>query len=344
MNALGHHSFTGAFFIPFGTDGYGHPRMKFYIDNHRVNTYTTCPTLFNYTQIQNYRTKSVGQALTVGGWWSRVMEMVYREMSFDQCPNLEFCIKFAADAWSEHNVEKSLNAKQLDAFGGIEGAMLMVGDYYLKFVENDFKSYKVIATESGFGLRDEVLVGEDDEVLVYLTGKPDFIFLEKARNKIVIGDHKTVDHVDKNTIIKFKPHSQTAGYVYATKAIAKALGFDESYVDQRCIISVSARRPPSERPRDGIKKPRFVRAYPTYTEAELEEWRLGCVAKCREIKRSIETGVYVRHENSCHLYGGCGFRGVCSVPPGSRSIILKADFVQVDPWTPYDPEAASEEE
>lgn len=336
LNGVVPQQYTGAFAIPFGK------RVKFYIDNHRISTFTTCPRLFEYTQIDNWRPKSTGQALSIGAWWSRVLELTYREMSFGTLPTLEQCSKFAADAWIEMQMDTALPERALNRFGGKEGALLMIMQYYNNYLERDFQNWKIIGTEVGFGLKDEVVVGEDDEVIVCLTGKPDFIVYEYGLGQVVIGDHKTVDYVKGNTLISYKPHPQTAGYVYAAQQIAKSLNIDARSTTDRCIISISARMKPSEKPRDGKPKPRFIRAYPNYTQAEIDEWRSELMQKCRELKSALTSKTFIKHENSCHIYGGCSFRRVCSVPPGARPIILKADFRQVDAWVPYDPEESTD--
>lgn len=331
-------------------------RMKFHIDNHRLRTFDTCPTLFQYTQVPTilpaeaeagqteglvYRGKRRGAAMTIGGWWSRVMEFFYREMSFGTLPSVDQMLKFCADAWQDpellvHLTELSQRKDPVSRFTPDDG-MLMGSHYWWAMAETDFKSWKVIATESGFGLKDEVFIGESDEVVVYYTGKPDIVVYDLARGKLMVGDHKTVDYIKGNTIISFKPYPQAPGYVVAAKMIAKELGYDTEVTDT-AVFNITSRKPPSDKPRDGVKKPRCIRAFPNYSPEELIEWQDGVIMKCEDIKRAILSGYFSRHENSCHIYGGCGFRGVCSVAPRSRSICLKADFNREPLWSPYEPE------
>ena len=135
---------------------------------------------------------------------------------------------------------------------------------------------------------------------------------------------------------RYKPHSQTTGYIFALSKIAKDLGIDRP-VD-RCIVNVAARSRPSDNPRDGKKKPRFARVYVAYSSEELEEWRLGVLDKVTRMRHAIEHGDYIWREASCHLFRGCEFRRVDSTPPGARDIILTADFIKAEPWAPYEVE------
>jgi hypothetical protein len=312
-------------------------KMVFRIDNHRLNTFGSCGQLFEYAHMRNYRSKRRGAALSIGGWWSRVMELFYREMSYGSLPSPDLMFKFAADAWIEEGMATA-DLKKFDQ----EQALLMVTDYFYKFGESDFRNWKIIGTETGFGMNNEVCIGEDANVVVYYVGKPDLIVYEYASDKVIICDHKTTDYIKSDSLIKYKPHPQTAGYVVVARYLAQHVGYPTSALTDRCIINIASRNPPAERPKDGVKKPRFIRATPNYSQAELDEWRQQILWKCADIKRAIVNNQWIRRENSCHLYGGCAFRGVCSVAPNARNIVLTADFTTSDPWVPYSTEEGDE--
>jgi hypothetical protein len=258
------------------------------------------------------------------------MELFYNEMSYGTLPTIDMTLKFAGDAWQEEQLDL-IDPKKFDR----NKAILMTTDYWYKFAEQDFKNWKIIGTEVGFGMKDEVMIVEDNEVVVNYVGKPDLVIFEHAIGKLKVVDHKTTDYIKGDSLIKWKPHSQTAGYVVVAQYLAQHEGYPTSALTDSCIINMASRNAPSDKPKDGVVKPRFIRATPNYSPAELEEWRRGILAKCKEIKRSIVNDEWIRRENSCHIYGGCQFRGVCSVPPASRDIVLRADFVKSDPWVPY---------
>jgi hypothetical protein len=246
-------------------------------------------------------------------------------------------IKFAADAWAELEMEtkfKVQRPKDYEKFGGFEGAACMAMDYHSKYGEHDHLNWRIIAAEAGFGRDEGVLVGENNEVVVHWMGKPDLFIYENASGKAMPVDHKTLDSIKGDTIRKYKPHSQVTGYIFAGRVLSTQLGFEQSICD-RAIMNVAARSLPAEKPRDGVKKPRYVRVFPTFTSGEIEEWRNDILEKAFRLKLSLSRSAWPARDSACHLYNGCDFRPVCAVPLASREIVLKADYIQVQPWEPY---------
>lgn len=360
-------------YVRVGEDG----RWIFNVDNHLLSTFTQCEALFYYRHIMHYRKKSGGGAMNIGIWWAAVLEDFYIHMGLNQRqmlsnpPAREGMLSYAIKNWinldmhtlskrdpkryeafansvSKDDLKRALPSsvhKILDEILGTTnvplGALLMAGRYYDTYAETDFRNWKVIAAEQGFGLRNEVFVGESDRVVVNLTGRPDLVVLNVGDDTLLPVDHKTVDRIKSDASRKFKPHPQTVGYIYAVGALAKSLNYDR--VVDRCIINLGARLEPSEKPRDGNIRPRFTRVYPAYSAAEIEEWRQGVILKCERLRNSFETDKWMWNESACHLYGGCDFRGVHALASNARHVAIDADFVQVDPWKPYEVEEDEDE-
>jgi hypothetical protein len=144
----------------------------------------------------------------------------------------------------------------------------------------------------------------------------------------------------------YKPHPQTAGYIYAVNKMLDMM-YGHNLTDAatrplsptKCIIMICARFRPTDKPRSGVRSPRFLPVYPQYSADEIEEWRQSVMEKCRRLRDSIERGVWTPRESACHLYyNGCVFRRVCSQPANIRQALLKSDFVKVEPWSPYNTE------
>jgi hypothetical protein len=254
-----------------------------------------------------------------------------------EVPSMADALKYAATAWSELNMDEleKTNPKAWKAFKGRDGAIIMASRYYETTFQHDIVNWRIIAVEYGFGLRREVLIGESDLVVVYYMGKPDLVILSKGDDQLMPVDHKTTDYIKGDTQRKYKPHPQTVGYIYAVNTLANTLGIERKSCD-RCCINVGARNEPTDKPRDGgPPKPRFTRVYPCYSPDEVEEWRQSLVAKAERMRQSIEAQMFLRNESACHLYAGCEFRGVCSVPPASRDVIIKANYSEGEAWVPY---------
>jgi len=343
-------------------------RYKFRVDHHTLDDHNKCERYFNFRHVPDslglvWATKGVSLKVALGSWWSSTMESFYHEMQFGAVPDDATTARIAVDAWRENKIDdyKNLEPDVFDKFGGVDGAMLMALEYKQAFGQAHFQQWQIIGAELGFGWKDELKLGEDDKVVVYYGGKPDLVVLDRAQNMIMPLDFKTKDSVPSNAATKYKPHPQTAGYIFAVRKMLEQIQddqIDSSHNDAelhlnlkaiakmpkaptKCVVMVCARFRPTDKPRSGIRAPRFLPVYPNYDASEIEEWRNIVIEKCRRLRDSIERSVWVPREgdSSCHLYyTGCPFRRVCSVPANIRESVLKADFVKIEPWRPYTPE------
>jgi hypothetical protein len=323
-------------------------KMAFFVDATIIKDFLACDMYFYERHIKNLRRKE-GKgpkplSMMIGGWWSDVMESVYGQMQKGLDLSGALLQEYATKAWvaNELDIAATTNTEALAKFGDLAGAMLMLKEYVDSQYMIDKRNWKIIAAEAGFGLNKEVYVGQSNRVVVYWVGKPDLLVIENDR--LIPVDHKTVTKVDGRTIGRYKPGPQMPGYCFAVETIAKQVGI-ERRVD-RCIVNICARERPSDKPRDGKKKPRFIRAYPSYTREEIEEWRRQMVLVCEEIRRGIETGNWIWRTDRCHnMYmRDCDYLSVHSQTPMARDIVLQADFAPSIPWRPYSPSSEEKKE
>lgn len=338
----------------------GKPRLAFYVDNHLISTFMWCQRKFELQHVHRLRMKGPGgMALSIGGWWSAVLEDFYNQCKTVQMvrelakaagadvssavavharyPSQAEFIEAAAKRWREAKMDElaASRPKAYKEFGGAAGAALMAMQYYQGQGRIDCASWKIVGAEKGFGQRGEVKLYEDAEIIVYYMGKPDLVVLTDNGNTLLPVEHKTVHRIPSNINTKYKPHPQIMGYVYSLNLIAQSLGFDKR-VD-RCIVNVAARALPAEKPKDGKVKPRFTRVFPDYNKETLEEWAANTVKKVKLLHRSLVEDSWIWNENpsTCHLYGGCEYRGIDARPPQMREMVIQSDFVQIEAWTPY---------
>lgn len=333
-------------------------RIALYLDNHLLQDFNSCEARFHLKHVKNLRLKgdSLGGALKIGIWWSSVLENYYSWIQQfqrgepvgytleDKFIPLAFtlpCRRWielaCAKAWVDEGMDtwgaaSERTQKAMHKFKGPEGALLMCHQYYDQYAEMDSRNWKIIAAELGFGLSGEVLVYENDKMLCYWTGRPDLIVYDSTLDSLMAVDHKSKDYMKSNFIQQWKPHPQTAGYVYALQVLSKSLGYDRT-VD-RCIINGAARLY-AEKPRDGKAKPRFMRVLPHYSAGELAEWRYMTSLKAIRLYNAILADTWVWDETSCHIYAGCEYRRIHTIPEGSRALVERADYVQIEPWAPY---------
>lgn len=311
-------------------------RWAFFFDSSKISTFANCEQMFYYSYVKNIRLKGRSTAMDIGSWWSDVMSDFYEFMNARTLTK-ELALQSAAKHWAEHNLDQiaQTDPSGYKRFGGRDGAVVMIDRYFNSQADIDSRSWNIVATEAGFGLKREVLVAENQQVVVYYIGKPDLVVIDQGRLCPV--DHKTVDRIDSNTKKKWKPRDQFPGYLVGLKELAKQLGM-ETLTSDRCIVNLAARQEPSDNPRDGKPKPRFDRAYPNYSQDEIDEWRRRKLSQAMRLRYSIENNEWLWNENACHLYAGCSYRRIDSTTPGSRELVIKTDYVQVEPWAPYEVE------
>lgn len=311
-------------------------RWDFYIDHSTLKDFMTCEQYFKYRHVDLIKARGTGGfAMNVGSWWSLALEKIYLHIQEFGHISLAECQMMGAAAWKElsmSEVEKG-DPKNFQSWGSHFGAIVMMDGFYESHIKNDIKKYKIISAESGFGLKGEVLVGSNKSVVVHWVGKPDLTVLDGRR--LSPFDHKSVTRIDGDIHGKYKPHPQIAGYCYATRVLANQTGLDVT-VD-RVIINVCARQTPSQKPRDGRIKPRFIRVTVAFTDDEIEEWRVNTINKVTRLREAIEHNTYTWNENQCSymFFKPCPYRGIDSNPPASRPIIIKSNYDIVDRWVPY---------
>lgn len=317
-------------------------RWEMIFDNSKISCFADCEQLFYYKYVMNIRPKVQNAfAMNIGSWWSKTMQYYYTALKNKDLTK-SLAIELGINAWRELDMErlKTVKTKMYEKFGGPQGAALMVSQYFDATFQQD-QHWNIVSIEQGYGLNREIKIAESDKVVIYYVILPDLTIVDQ--NHFYPVDHKTKDYIKSNIVHQYKPHTQTAGYVYSTQQISRQLGLSSTVID-RCVISASARNLPSDKPRDGIKKPRFRRVLATYSPAELEEWRTKTLHRAERLRHCIETNEWGWNDRACHLYAGCSFRPIDSVPAGARPFIIQASYEKQAAWIPYEVDEEEEEE
>ena len=315
-------------------------RIAFFIDASMIKDFSHCESYFHLKHVQRKRLKSSASGImpfpmAVGSWWSDVMERFYNALRDGRDFTQQDVTDTALIAWARLNLDNCV-ANEPDkwkSFGDLAGAVLMLQEYYQTQYLIDRQNWKIVGVEEGFGLKKEVKIGESRQCIVYWVGKPDLVVIENGRLTPV--DHKTVSRIDGFTIGRYKPSSQMPGYVYACEELSRQLGYNNR-VD-RCIVNICSRTRPSDNPRNGKTKPRFIRAYPNFSREELAEWRSQTLAKCDRLATCLKTNSWQWNETQCHNFymRPCDYLKLHSSTPSARDTILLADFQEGKAWVPY---------
>ncbi len=314
-------------------------RFEFFVDATLLKSFAHCERYFYLHHIKNLRSKGVPGIMpfpmAIGRWWSDAMEMFYSALRDNTELTSQSIQDIAVSCWARNRLDlvAENEPERFAKFGDLSGAVLMLQEYHDSQYLTDKRNWKVIAVEEGFGLKKEVPLGETRNVVVYWVGVPDLVALENERLTPV--DHKTDDYSRADRISRWKPSTQLPGYVHSCEVIAKSLGYNVR-VD-RFIVNLCSRERPTDKPRKGNKKPRFIRAYPNFTREEITEWKNDVVQKCERIAYCLKNSVWNWNELGCHNHymRNCEFLKVDSTTPSARDIVLMSDFQVGEPWVPY---------
>jgi len=81
---------------------------------------------------------------------------------------------------------------------------------------------------------------------------------------------------------------------------------------------------------------RFVRSFVFKTADQIDEWMKDLYVYLEQASGYAERGYWPQNDKSCHKYGGCAFREICSKSPQVREKFLETHF-QREPWNPLVP-------
>jgi hypothetical protein len=81
---------------------------------------------------------------------------------------------------------------------------------------------------------------------------------------------------------------------------------------------------------------RFVRSFVFKTPDQIDEWMRDLRIWLRQAELYAEAGYWPQNDKSCHKFGGCTFRDICSKSPSVRDKFLESNFER-RPWNPLIP-------
>jgi hypothetical protein len=81
---------------------------------------------------------------------------------------------------------------------------------------------------------------------------------------------------------------------------------------------------------------RFVRSFVFKTQDQIEEWLKDLKIWLRHAEIFADAGYWPQNDKSCHKYGGCVFRDICSKSPSVREKFLESSFDRRQ-WNPLIP-------
>ena len=140
-----------------------------------------------------------------------------------------------------------------------------------------------------------------------------------AGDNFVVDEKTTAGGIGAYFFNDFNPSTQMTGYTFAGKVI---FGIPIAGVIIDAIKVVT-----------GFTE--FARGFTMRTEGQLAEWLEDTKHWTEIIKFAVERDYFPQNDQSCHQYGGCVFREVCSQDPMVRKEFLETYF-EVNRWNPLE--------
>lgn len=307
---------------------------QFAWDSTSLGALKECPRKYYYQIINGYRSRSDAVPLTFGTHFHKGMEYYHMERArgSDHDEGLRFMIWHSLqDTW-EYDMEPLYGSD-----GAVIGQSPIAGSgkpwdsgdsnrsretlirtliwYFEQFGDSDPAKVVTLkngkpATELSFRLNidsDLVLCGHLDQVVTY-------------QDQLFVMDHKTT----KTTISsyyfdQYSPDNQMTLYTLAGSIIT------ENPI--RGVIIDAAQI--------AVNWSRFERGMVYRTQDQLEEWLNDTKIWIAQAHLFSERNYWPQNDKSCHKFGGCPFRGICSSDPRVREPFIKQNFT-VRKWNPLE--------
>lgn len=115
----------------------------------------------------------------------------------------------------------------------------------------------------------------------------------------------------------YNPHNQMSLYVIAAKVIYQ-VPIAGVIIEAAQVLTGTSE---------------FARGITMRSDAQLNEYLVNTQYWFKRAEQNVLNNYWPMNEKSCHDFGGCPFRSVCSKDPAVRDKFLETDFVRA-PWNP----------
>jgi PD-(D/E)XK nuclease superfamily protein len=275
-----------------------------------------CPRKYYLTTVLGYRSKTESIHLIFGAHYAKAMERFYKfradGTSYDDALNavVKLTMEESYDMPTDHNLKTR------------ETLIRSIVWYFEAYKVDDETTTKVIhladgrpAVELSFKLPTGLLI---NGVELLYCGHLDRV-VEFAGDRYVMDQKTTGSTLGSYYFAQFNPDNQMSGYSVASRVLFNA-------PVQGVIIDAA---------QVAVGFTRFGRAITTRTDAQLEEWLEDFRDWTFLAARYADRNHWPMNDKSCHKYGGCPFRDVCSHDKAVRHQFLETHF-EINRWNPLE--------
>lgn len=302
-------------------------KIQFAWDSTSLGWLKTCPRLYQYSMIDQWRAKGKSVHLDFGGWYHSALELYDKQKSQGQDHDdalrvvVQYCLVATwidGRPWeSEHNLKTRETLVRtviwyLEQFAEdtCETVILANGKPAVELsfrLEMDWGPAQIAAERDDGSAQPYVLSGHLDRVVKF---QENYYVMDRKTSSTTIGSY----YFDQ-----YDPDNQMSLYSMAARVIYNT--------PVRGVIIDAAQV--------AVGFSRFSRGFTFRTESQIDEWLNETKHWLRLAEGFAVANHWPMNDKSCHQYGGCVFRKVCSKSPEVRQRFLETDFIKKE-WNPLE--------
>lgn len=286
-------------------------RQRFW-DSTSIGWLLTCPRKYQLTMLLGYRTKAESVHLRFGSLYHSSLESYdkLRASHMDhESALIEVVTELMRATWDDDKPwESGHNSKTRETL------VRSVIWYLEQFKDDPTKTIILSDGRPAVELTFQMPFDDNYSLCGHLDRVVDFV-----DGRYVTDRKTTTSTISSNYFDQFVPDTQMSLYTIAAEVVFST--------PVRGIIIDAAQI--------AVGFTRFARGFTARTKTQLNEWLDNIRHWFEMAERFHDKGFWPMNDKSCHQYGGCPFRKVCSKSPEVREIFLNSDYVQ-HPWNPLD--------
>lgn len=290
--------------------------FQFAWDSQSLGALKECPRKYFYSFVMGYAPKDLSIHLTFGLYYANAMERFYKFRaaggSYEDA--LHLTVKAAME--ESYNMPSDHNLKTRETL------IRSIVWYFEAYKVDDETTTRVVhlhdgrpAVELSFKLPTGL---EVNGVELLYCGHLDRV-VEFAGDRYVMDQKTTGRTLGAYYFTEFNPDNQMSGYSLASRVLFQC-------PVQGVIIDAA---------QIAVGFTRFGRSITTRTESQIEEWLVDFHDWTELALRYAERGHWPMNDKSCHKYGGCPYRDVCSHDKEVRQQFLETRF-EINRWNPLE--------
>ena len=292
-------------------------------DSTSLGMFKECPRMYYYRMIENWAPRGISVHLIFGQIYHSCLEHYEHDraagLTHDEATS-KMVFKAMLETWVH---DKDAEGKPIPGTGKPWDS-----EHNLKTRENLVRSLVWYV---------EQFQNDPAKTVILASGKP----AVELSFKLQIDDMLLCGHLDR--VVEFQGSQYVMDHKTATSTVSSYY-FDQYNPDNQMTLYTAASQIIYQAPVKGViinavqiavGFSRFERGFTYRTTNQINEWLHDTREYILLAARSAERNHWPMNDKSCHKYGGCPFRRICSKDPEVRQEFLKADFVKKI-WNPLE--------